>query len=314
MSKTTDNRAGSRRRDSTEPVSRAWVPFSKKLAFVLSKLKEDQYLIISAKSCNRYLQFACQGKDGMRVEVTSNHFLKGKNRLNRRQISWLCANGWNAPTGKLNESTPDKDPNGSPNYFVDLPAPVVVDDIAQMAIQALSFGLEIPNPALLAYEAFEANGRTLRFEELGTQRSILEGRRLMEKVLEVFRQVTGIADLEFDKDGDVLVFYREHPVYATPLESKIRLFSPLVTDEIETPALLRKLNELNLRLHGPRCVFHGGTVFVSFDILADPFIPEHLELAIKELSEIAERLALLLREEFSGEGATKATAAPSYIQ
>jgi hypothetical protein len=114
MNKTTDNRAVSRPRDSVEIVSRAWAPFSKKLAIVLSQLEQKQYLIISAKSCNRYIQFACQGGEGMRVEVTSNHFLKGKNRLNRRQISWLRANGWNAPTGKLNEATPEKDPSNLP--------------------------------------------------------------------------------------------------------------------------------------------------------------------------------------------------------
>ncbi len=314
MSKTTDNRAVSRPRDSVEIVSRAWAPFSKKLAIVLSQLEQKQYLIISAKSCNRYIQFACQGGEGMRVEVTSNHFLKGKNRLNRRQISWLRANGWNAPTGKLNEATPERDPHGSPNYFVDLPTSVAAGAVAHMAIEALALGLEIPNPAALAYEALEADGSTLRFEELGLKRSIVQGGRLMEKVLEVFRQVTGIADLEFDKDGDVLVFYRERPVYATPIENKVRLCSPLVTDEFETPTLLRKMNALNLELHGPRCVFHGGTVFASFDILADPFVAEYLEVGIREFSVTAERLALLLRDEFSDEGPVKDAAAPHYIQ
>lgn len=314
MSMTIDNRAVSDVRHFLASIPRAWTPFSKNLALVLSKLEQDQYLIISAKGSNRFVQFACQGEEGMRVEVTSNHFLKGKARLSRRQISWLLANGWNAPTGNVKEATPERDPNGSPNFFVDLPAPIAAGDVAHMAIEALAIGLDIPNPASLAYEAFEADGRTLQFENLGLNRSIVKGRRLMEEVLEVFRSVTGIADLEFDKDGDILVFFREHPVYATPLENKVRLFSPLVTDELETPSLFRKLNELNLGLHGPRCVFHGGTVFVSFDILADPFVTEHLELGIKEFSETAERLARLLREEFSGEGPAKTSVAPSYIQ
>jgi hypothetical protein len=44
MNKTTDNRAVSRPRDSVEIVSRAWAPFSKKLAIVLSQLEQKQYL------------------------------------------------------------------------------------------------------------------------------------------------------------------------------------------------------------------------------------------------------------------------------
>jgi hypothetical protein len=72
---------------STGPIAQAWAALSQKLAYILSKLEQDQYLIISEKTRNRYVQFACQGEVGMRVEVTSNHFLKGKDRLNRRQIS-----------------------------------------------------------------------------------------------------------------------------------------------------------------------------------------------------------------------------------
>jgi len=65
------------------------------------------------------------------------------------------------------------------------------------------------------------------------------------------------------------------------------------------------MNALNLELHGPRCVFHGGTVFASFDILADPFVAEYLEVGIREFSVTAERLALLLRDEFSYEGQSR---------
>ncbi len=314
MSKTTDNRTVTRRRDSTETVSRSWASFSRKLTLVLSKLDKGQYLILSSQNGKRYLQFACLGKGGMRVEVSSNQCLKLEDRLNRQQISWLRANGWNAPTRRLNQGRPYKNPHGSPNYFVDLPATVVAGEVAHLAMEALALGLEIPNPASLAYEAFAANGRELCFEGIGTKRSILEGRRLMKKVLEVFRHVTGIAKLKLDEDGNVLVFHRGRPVYAMPLEKKVCLSSPLATGEIETPALLHKLNELNLELSGLRCVFRGGTVFASFDIQADPFIPEHLELAIKEISETAEKLALLLCDVFSGKGRAKTRAATRYLQ
>jgi hypothetical protein len=88
-----EHRANSRRRHSVKPVSRAWASFSKRLASVLAKLEEDQCLIICAMSGNRFVQFACLGEGGMRAEVTSNHCLDGKDRLNRRQISWLRAHG-----------------------------------------------------------------------------------------------------------------------------------------------------------------------------------------------------------------------------
>jgi hypothetical protein len=166
MSKSNENRTFSRHRDSVIALSQAWAPFGKRLTSVLSKMKEDQYLVISAKSGDRYIQFACQGGQGMRVEVSSNNFLKGNGRLKRRQTSWLCTNGWNAPTVNRTKATPKKDPNGSPNYFVDLPVSIAVDEIAEFAIEALMHGLEIPNPALLAYEAFNSNGVTFQIDEL----------------------------------------------------------------------------------------------------------------------------------------------------
>lgn len=314
MSTTIDKRAVSDVRDFLASIPQAWAPFSKKLAAVLSKLEMDQYLIISAKDSNRFVQFANEGEAGTRIEVTSNHFLKGRDRLNRRQISWLRTNGWNAPTGDVNEATPEKDPNGSPNYFVDLPVSVAAKDIARLAISALVHVWGIPNSASLVYEAFGPNGRTLQFDQLGLKPVPLQGRRLMEKVLEVFRQVTGIADLELDKDGDVLIFRGGIPIWTTPVENKMRLCSAILGEVIETPAILRRLNKLNKEAHGLRCVIHDETIYTSFDILANPFIPEHFMTAIEEFSENAIRIATLLRDELSCEASTETSAAPSYIQ
>jgi hypothetical protein len=109
MSKPANECAVSDRYDSTKAVSRDWPIFSEKLASVLSRLEEDQYLIVSAKKGNRFVQFACQGAWGMRVEVTSNQFLKAEGRLSRGQMSWLRSHGWNAPTGNVREATPEKD-------------------------------------------------------------------------------------------------------------------------------------------------------------------------------------------------------------
>jgi hypothetical protein len=72
-------------------------------------LEKDQCLIICAMTGNRFVQFACLGEGGMRAEVTSNHCLNGKDRLNRGQISWLRAHGWNAPTHELDAAESDKD-------------------------------------------------------------------------------------------------------------------------------------------------------------------------------------------------------------
>jgi hypothetical protein len=299
MSITNDNCAISRCRVSVNADGPDWALFTKKLALFLSNLENDQYLIISAKGSNRFVQFACHGEEGMRVEVASNQFLKGKDRLRRRQISWLLANEWNAPTGDLKKATPKKDPSGSPNYFVDLPVSVGADDIARRAVEALVNGLEIQSSGSLTHEAFDATGKAIRIAGLDLKPAIQPGSPLMEDLLDVFRRVTGIADLECDEDGDISIFRGGIHVWATQVENRVRMFSALISDLAETPAILRRLNELNKGSHGFRCALNNGTIYASVDILANPFIPEHFEVGIEEFSGTAVRLGSLLREEFS---------------
>ena len=283
-----------------KPMSRDWTPFSQNLALVLGRLEEDQFLIISAKSNNRFLQFSCQGAWGMRAEVTSNHFLKDESRLTCHQMAWLRSHGWSAPTGTPKESTPDNDPDGSPNFYIDFPESVPESEIAHIAIDTLANGLAIPYPGALAYESFDANGEVLVFKELGLKPIIRQEIRLMDKVLAVFRSVTGITDLELDEDGDVSVRYGSILVSALQLDNRVRLFSALMTDVSETPTLLRKLNQINDGAHRIRCFFHSETVYASLDVPASPFMPEHLTAGIGEFTEVVEGLAIVLRAEFSG--------------
>ncbi len=314
MSKPTNGCAVSGRYGSTKPVSRDWDIFAERLTSVLSKLEEDQYLIVSAKNSNRFVQFACQGAWGMRVEATSNHFLENKDRLNRRQMSWLRSHGWNAPTGNVKKATPAKDPNGSPNYYIDFPDPAKAGELARIAIEALVNGLEISHPSSLEYKAFDRDGKVFSFKQLGLKAADVEDKPLMDRVLEVFREVTGIADLERDEDGDVMIRYRSIAVCATPLENKVRLSTALITDTVESPILLSKLNQLNFGPQGIRCVHREKTVFAAFDMPANPFVPEHLAEEMREFTTVAEGFALMLRAEFSGNSPVRTGGTAIYIQ
>ena len=83
MDKANAERELPQRQHADRRVSKDWGPFAQSLSRVLARLEEDQFLILSAKKGNRYLQFSCQGTWGTRIEVVSNHFLKGDDRLTR---------------------------------------------------------------------------------------------------------------------------------------------------------------------------------------------------------------------------------------
>lgn len=296
------------------PESKDWALFAHHLTQVLSRLEEDQYLILSAKQGNRCLQFAGQGAWGMRSEVVSNHFLSDDDRLAEPQERWLCNRGWHAPSGTPRQSTPDKDPDGSPNYYIDFPANVPISDIVSLAIDTLVHGLALPYPGALSYESFDAAGGALEFPELGLKASSKQRKQVMEEVLSVFRSVTGIEDLAFDEDGDLGVRYGAILVSAVQLQNRVRLFSALVTEVAASRRLLRKLNQINDGTHPMRVFWHDEVVYAALDIPVDPFMPAHLAAAMNEFSEVAEGLAIVLRASFSGKAVIEPPEPITYLQ
>ena len=299
MRKTATERDVSQRQHADRRISRDWEPFARNLDQVLSRLEEDQFLILTAKHGNRYLQFSCQGSWGMRAEVVSNHYLEGDDRLSRKEMSWLRNHGWNAPTGKPTQATPDKDPDGSPNYHIDFPASVPVADIASLAVDTLIHGLALPYPGALSYQSFGNTEGPLAFDELGLKPSMRPASSVMDQVLSVFREVTGMTDLDLDMDGDVTVRYGAIVISAIQINNQIRLISALTTETSESPSLLRKLNQINDGEHRIRLFLHDDAVLATLDVPAEPFVPDHLVAALAEFSEVAEGLAIVLRAELA---------------
>jgi len=178
-------------------LSADWVPFAQKLATALEKLEEHQFLILPVKRSRRYIQFSAQGAFGMRVETTSNSYLNKKEQLNEQQISFLIDVGWQAPTNTPNDSTPEKDPDGSPNYFVSFPAPISFTEVANLTVRTFAEVLCVPHPGRLQYFAFDKEAGNFELPELGLK---LENQKLKpvkekdipQQLLGAIRETTGI--------------------------------------------------------------------------------------------------------------------------
>lgn len=150
-------------------ISSDWPGFTERLASVLSGMEEDQFLIISDKNSKRYIQFAAQGAFGMRAEISSNAYLPRPDRFSDGQMAQLTEAGWLPPTGTPEESTPEQDPDGSSNFFIQYDAPIDALRIAEQAVGALVEVLGIPYPGFLTYDAFDYDDNGLTFPELGLQ-------------------------------------------------------------------------------------------------------------------------------------------------
>jgi hypothetical protein len=294
----------------TSRLSVEWPPFAEKLATALAKLEEDQYLILLVKRSNRFVQFAAQGSYGMRVETTSNAYLSKPEKLNKRQIATLLQNGWSDPTASPDESTPENDPDGSPNFFVEFSDPVSFTAVANLAVRTLAEILRVPHPGSLQYDAFSADGEKIALPELGLQREKPASRKdeqedLPQLLLETLKSTTGIADLDYDDDGDIGVRCGSAVVFVRLTNDSpfVRIHSHLLRGVEESEGLLARLNDMNANEIVMHFIYRNDTVYAVADVCAAPFVADHVALVFDHFCAIADGIDGLLQVDFGGETA-----------
>lgn len=292
----------------------AWPPFAERLAGALAALEEDQFLILSVKRSDRFVQFAAQGHFGMRAETTANRYLTPSERLDARQVAALSAAGWRDPTGDPGESTPEQDPDGSPNFFAEFPFPVAFGRVADLAVLTLSEILRIPHPGFLEYEAFDTEGRAILLPALGLKRAVhpakaRTGTPLPERLLAAVRKAVGLPGLDFDEDGELVIGYRSIVAVvglsATP--PTVRICAALLSDVAESPALLSRLNHLNARVRHLHFFWHDTVVWAVTDVPAEPFVAAHVQGVLRDFCQLADGIDGQLQAEFGGRTAEATT-------
>jgi hypothetical protein len=156
------------------PVSAAaWEEFQRHLTEVLPDLSEDEYLIITRKQTNQFVQFAAQGRHGMRAETVGNAYLEPATQLTAASVASLVTMGWRAPTLKPKRTSQEEEPpDGSPNFFLDAATPVPYGHLAALAVKALREVYRVGHPGQLEYTGASSvdDWVSIRFPSLGIKR------------------------------------------------------------------------------------------------------------------------------------------------
>lgn len=297
----------------TNNISVAWAPFTNKLAAALETLEEDQFLILSVKHSDRFIQFAAQGSFGIRIETTSNSYLTKPEQLNNEQIATLIDIGWESPTGAPAESTPESDPDGSPNFFAEFPAPVYFESIANLTVRTLSEIFRVPHPGSLQYQAFDDEGQAIALPELGLKLEVSTEEAMEEDVsqllLDTLKESTGISDLSCDEDGDIGILFGSALTFIRIVNDAqhIRFFSLVLLDVEEDAEIYRHLNDINADENLIRFYYKDETIFGVLDIFAAPYVSEHAAQAFEYFSTTVDRIGEQLQEVFGGQTAVSMT-------
>lgn len=286
-------------------ISPDWPVWGQKLAKALARLEEDQYLIISTKRGQRYVQFAGQGSFGIRMETCSNEFLPKPEKLIPAQRAALIKAGWNKPTHKSTAKFATRDPHGSCNYYFDVSTPVSIKKAAKLSVKTLAEILEVPHPGYLHYEAFESEGGPLEFPELGLKRAQNKQneKELSKLLLDAVKEFTRLKSLKYDRDGDIGVIVDSILLSVRLVESAshVRIRAHLLRNVKERPELYEALNDLNVHGRIVRYGYVNGVICLTSEFESKPFSKFRVSRYFNLCVELGNALAASMKSKFGGE-------------
>jgi hypothetical protein len=289
-----------------------WDQLERALSAALGVLQEES-LVVSARTGNRYVQFSVGSAFGLHAESVSNAYLEEDERLDGGQVAALAALGWSPPARTPEQEEAGQEPRGSPNFHREFPSPVPFEAVARLAVRTLAEVLRVPGPGDLQYTAFDRAGHaivlpTLRLERTPPRPPSLDPERpprphaafgrLRQRVLAAVRRLAGDSTLELDGDGDVILPLGRRTAVVKAIERPlvVRVYTELASAVEASDALVCRLHELNTRLSLARLVLANGSVFAAIDLPAAPFHSAHLEAARSFLARAADGLAREIRE------------------
>jgi hypothetical protein len=305
--------------------------FTPALAEVLTLLEAEQRLIFLHKRSTYFVQFACLGAGGLRAEAVSNGYLRGKQRLNAKQIKRLAALGWREPTVTPEPGvTLEFDPGGSPHFFREWEHPVPVAKVTAVVAATLREVYGVLHPSRLQYHALDTGDReillpTLRIDrvrdarkkETGDEWARILRPRTKAELVQGIAQGLGFLDeagnLPVDEDGDFPLQYGGALVFIRTGSDDlaVQLFCRVLADVGSNLELLEAVNELNNTYGFVTFAHHNDSVFLTRDIDCDPLVPDALMQALMSFSMLADRVTGELQKHFGGETTFEETPARS---
>lgn len=286
-----------------------WERLEAGLAAALAVLG-DEMLILSARTGNRYVQFASSVGKGLLAETGSNAFLAERDRLDVGQLAALLGLGWSQPTHAPDAAEPV--PDGSPNHFRRFRAPVPFADAARLAVRTLVEVLRVKSPGELGYKAFDSDGHPVTLPGLGLERAPAPGprpgkaphrragnafARLRSRVRAAARAATGLGALDYDGDGNLQVPVGSRSGWVRPCDGPlfVRVHVHLLSSVEADEEMLARMHAVNARLPMARVIHVDGSVFLGVDFPALPFRPEHLAQAVSTIARLADEVVSDLR-------------------
>ena len=146
---------------------------------------------------------------------------------------------------------------------------------------------------------------TVRVSRFSLVRVLLNHYSVPSRLMDTLKELTGLADLTIDADGDIVIGYGSAHVFVRLVDNPphVRIYSRLLSEVEESHEIFARLNDINANEIFVRSVFLNGSILATVDILAAPFVSAHVTEACVHFCTIADGMDGLLQEEFGGQTA-----------
>lgn len=277
--------------DLDRSTAQAWDEFQGRLGEVLSMMDDSADLTIGTASVSEsggpWVRFSCPQANLLRAEAASNSALGDGFQLNAARLAAMEELGWQPPTTG----------RGSGNFTAEQPQDHS-DALSEMAVGALRDVYGVQHPVFLAPDQLA--------EVLQTAPTVLENPTALaaDDVVAVVpasrdhldalidQQLTemfGYSPLR-DADGDVAIRVGSTMLFLrTSADAReIVVFAAVVHDVAGRSRAAEVLNDLNVEARWVKFQLIRDRVFVTTSVLARPFVPAHLQQAVRIVSDVAD--------------------------
>ncbi|WP_430331716.1 T3SS (YopN, CesT) and YbjN peptide-binding chaperone 1 [Rhodococcus sp. ACT016] len=288
-------------------IEDAWGSYRAHLADRIAAIVVDDQLVIETtcetdEADGRVPFVQCQlvaGPDGpvVRCEIPAALHLPPRRRLSDADRTRLLAHGWTPPPAAAEPSLfAEFGEDDEPTLVVEKAARWA-DLLAAMTVSVFRDTWDVPHPSFLALHHLGADGAPDPTQPGGVaprpvalDRHVAIRPRDTEHLREVIAST--LADMsgqvpERDSDGDIVLRFGSALALVIANEStpEVQLWAPLVRDISGRTRASELISDLNRRWPYLRFALYEDRLRVMIDMLADPFVPQHLVDMVEHLGD-----------------------------
>lgn len=278
--------------DIDRSTAQAWSEFQARLTEVISMIDDSGDLTIGTESVAGgapFVRFSSPGRDRIRGEAAGNAALSETFQLSLDQLSAMEALGWRPPSANGSTSSAQFSAEDTQDNS---------DRMSELAVSALRDVYGVQHPVFLAPDQL-AEVLTPRvadveepteFDDGDVLATLASGQRHLDALVDdELTEMFGHRPIR-DDEGDVAIRVGSTMLFLrTSLDAREILIFAAVVHEVEGRSRATEvLNDLNVEARWVKFQLVRDRVFVTASVLARPFVPAHLQQAVRIVSETAD--------------------------